>query len=48
MLGHHFWQRPQERTGRRRERCLLEEKESYRWLLGYDMACALQVNRPGN
>ena len=46
VLGHHFWQRPQERTGRRRERCLLEEKESYRWLLGYDMACALQVLNP--
>lgn len=46
VLGHHFWQRPQERTGRRRERCLLEEKESYRWLLGYDMACALQALNP--
>jgi hypothetical protein len=46
VLGHHFWQRPEERTGRRRECCLLEEKESYRWLLGYDMACALQALNP--
>ncbi|HUM93452.1 MAG TPA: IS4 family transposase [Candidatus Competibacter sp.] len=46
VLGHHFWQRPEERTGRWRERCLLEEKESYRWLLGYDMACALQALNP--
>ena len=46
VLGHHFWQRPAERAGRRRAVCPLEEKESYRWLLGYDMACALQALNP--
>ena len=43
VLGHHFWQTPGRAGGRRRAVCPLEEKESDRWLLGYDMACALQT-----
>jgi len=42
VLGHHFWQGRAGRGDRRREVCPLEEKESYRWLPGHEMACALQ------
>lgn len=46
VLGHHFWQRPETRTGRQRAVRSLEAKESYRWLLGYEMACAAQALHP--
>ena len=46
MLGHRCWQTPG-RAGGSATRCVpLEEKESDRWLLGYDMACALQTLNP--
>jgi Transposase DNA-binding/Transposase Tn5 dimerisation domain len=46
VLGHHFWQRPDEPVGHLRKRRPLEEKESYRWLLGYERACQVQEQCP--
>lgn len=43
VLGHAFWQRPKRRVGHRRKQRPIEQKESYRWLLGYEMACAVQA-----
>jgi hypothetical protein len=46
VLGHHFWQRPEKPVGHERHKKAIEEKESYRWLLGYEMACAVQSRYP--
>lgn len=42
VLTHQFWQRPEEPVGHLRAQRPIEEKESYRWLLGYDVACEVQ------
>ncbi|MFO1352313.1 MAG: IS4 family transposase [Gammaproteobacteria bacterium] len=42
VLGHHFWQRPEQAVGHLRAQRPIEAKESYRWLLGYELACAVQ------
>ncbi|HEV8711233.1 MAG TPA: transposase DNA-binding-containing protein [Candidatus Binatia bacterium] len=41
ILHHQFWQRPEEPVGHLRTQCPIEEKESYRWLVGYEVACAV-------
>ena len=38
-LGAYFWQRPEEPVGHLRSQRPLEEKESQRWLLSYELAC---------
>lgn len=43
VLGAYFWQRPEEPVGHLRAQRPLEEKESQRWLLSYELAC--QVRR---
>jgi transposase-like protein len=42
VLTHRFWQRPEEPVGPLRAQRPIEEKESYRWVLGYDTACEVQ------
>lgn len=42
VLTHRFWQRPEEPVGHLRAQRPIEEKESYRWVLGYDTACEVQ------
>ena len=42
VLTHQFWQRPEEPVGHLRAQRPIEEKESYRWLVGYDTACEVQ------
>jgi hypothetical protein len=42
VLGHHFWQRPEEPVGHLRKQRPIEAKESYRWLRGYEVACQVQ------
>ena len=42
VLTHQFWQRPEEPVGHLRAQRPIEEKESYRWLLGYAVACDVQ------
>jgi transposase Tn5 family protein len=42
VLTHQFWQRPEEPVGHLRAQRPLEEKESYRWVLGYEVACEVQ------
>jgi Transposase DNA-binding/Transposase Tn5 dimerisation domain len=46
VLTHQFWQRPEEPVGHLRAQRPIEEKESYRWLVGYDVACAVQRRCP--
>ncbi len=46
VLGHQFWQRPKKAVGHRRKQRPIEQKESVRWLLGYEMACAVQALNP--
>jgi Transposase DNA-binding/Transposase Tn5 dimerisation domain len=46
VLTHRFWQRPEEPVGHLRAQRPIEEKESYRWLVGYEMACAVQRRCP--
>jgi hypothetical protein len=42
VLGAKLWQRPEQPVGRERKRKPIEEKESYRWLEGYALACEVQ------
>ncbi len=46
VLTHQFWQRPEEPVGHLRAQRPIEEKESYRWLLGYGVACEVQRRCP--
>lgn len=39
VLGAKLWQRPEEPVAHERARKPSEEKESYRWLEGYTLAC---------
>ena len=42
VLGAKLWQRPEQPVGQERKRKAIEEKESYRWLEGYALACEVQ------
>ena len=46
VLGAKLWQRPEQPVGRERKRKPIEEKESYRWLEGYALACEVQQACP--
>lgn len=46
VLHHRFWQRPEEPVGHLRAQRPIEDKESYRWLLGYNVACEVQRRCP--
>src|SRR5262249_9310018 len=46
VLHHQFWQRPEEPVGHLRAQRPIEEKESYRWLVGYAVACGVQRRCP--
>jgi IS4 transposase len=46
VLGLRMWQRPQEPVAHERARKPIEEKESYRWLEGYQLACEVQPRCP--
>jgi len=46
VLTHRFWQRPEEPVGPLRAQRPIEEKESPRWVLGYDTACEVQRRCP--
>jgi Transposase DNA-binding/Transposase DDE domain len=46
VLHHQFWQRPEEPVGHLRAQRPSEEKESYRWLVGYAVACGVQRRCP--
>jgi Transposase DNA-binding len=45
-LGLKMWQRPEQPVAQERHRKPLEEKESYRWLEGYQLACEVQQSCP--
>jgi hypothetical protein len=46
VLGLQVWQRPEQPVAQERHRKPLEEKESYRWLQGYQLACEVQQRCP--
>lgn len=46
MLGAKFWQRPEEPVAELRRKKPIKEKESYRWLESYDLACDVQRQCP--
>ncbi len=46
VLGLRMWQRPEEPVAHERARKPIEEKESYRWLEGYQLACEIQQRCP--
>lgn len=46
VMGADFWQRGESLDREVRRRQPIEEKESYRWLEGYDCACELQNQAP--
>jgi hypothetical protein len=46
VLGLRMWQRPEEPVAHERARKPIEEKESYRWLAGYQLACKVQQHCP--
>ncbi len=45
VLHHTLWKRPAEKASDRGAK-RIEDKESYRWLLSYQMSCALQKQNP--
>ena len=45
VLHHPLWKRPAEKASDRGAK-RIEDKESYRWLLSYQMSCALQKQNP--
>jgi hypothetical protein len=46
VLGAKLWQRPEQPVGHKRKCKPIEEKESYRWLEGYALACEVQQTCP--
>jgi Transposase DNA-binding/Transposase Tn5 dimerisation domain len=46
VLGMTMWQRPEQPVAQERHRKPIEEKESYRWLQGYQLACEVQQRCP--
>lgn len=46
VVGAKLWQRPEEPVAHERARKPIEEKESYRWLQGYALACEVQQACP--
>ena len=46
MLGAKWWQRPEPPVAQARTRKPIEEKESYRWLEGYTLACEVKQACP--
>ena len=46
VLGAHVWQRPEENVAHLRDKKPIEEKESYRWLESYELACEIQRQCP--
>jgi len=46
VLGSKFWQRPEEKVAHLRDKKPIEEKESYRWLESYELACEVQRQCP--
>jgi Transposase Tn5 dimerisation domain len=46
VLGLKVWQRPAQPVAQERHRKPIAEKESYRWLQGYQLACEVQQNCP--
>ena len=46
VLGLRMWQRPAEPVAHERARKPIAEKESYRWLGGYQLACEVQQRCP--
>jgi len=46
VVGTKVWQRPEQPVGHKRKRKPIEEKESYRWLEGYALACEVQQACP--
>lgn len=46
VLGLRMWQRPEEPVAHERARKPIAEKESYRWLESYQMACEVQQRCP--
>jgi hypothetical protein len=46
VLGFRMWQRPEEPVAQARARKPIEEKESYRWLESYQLACEVQQRCP--
>ena len=46
ILGLRMWQRPGEPVAHERARKPIAEKESYRWLEGYQLACEVQQRCP--
>jgi hypothetical protein len=46
VVGAKLWQRPEEPVAHERARKPIEEKESYRWLEGYALACEVQQACP--
>ena len=46
ILDAKIWQRPEEKTAHLRDKKPVSEKESYRWLEGYETACQVQTDCP--
>lgn len=46
VLGYEFWQRAETDSKNTRKHRPIEDKESMRWLRGYELACAVQAANP--
>ncbi len=46
VVGAKFWQRPEKKVAHLRNKKPIEEKESYRWLESYELACEVQSQCP--